>query len=148
MPWTRAEVETLPGFAEFGPLLTERERTVDEEGRERADTRCTRIRDALTMTFPKATGDARASGSAVTTPARRCPRSEGDRGHPPEVPGVRLQHFSRRATVETRPRRAGHVRPRRLEVRVPEVRTTPSGSGRRPPASSQDLNTRQKKSSD
>ncbi|MFE2716577.1 hypothetical protein ACFXKI_32605 [Streptomyces mirabilis] len=52
MPWTHAEVETLPGFEEFRPLFTEQERAVDEEDWERADASYTQIRSALTMTFP------------------------------------------------------------------------------------------------
>ncbi|MFF9074837.1 hypothetical protein ACF1BP_24995 [Streptomyces sp. NPDC014735] len=52
MPWTHAEVETLPGFEEFRPLFAEQERAVDEEDWEQADACYTRIRHALTMTFP------------------------------------------------------------------------------------------------
>ncbi|MFE7402461.1 hypothetical protein [Streptomyces sp. NPDC057557] len=32
MPWTHAEVETLPGFEEFRPVFTEQARAIDEEG--------------------------------------------------------------------------------------------------------------------
>ncbi|MFC9618733.1 hypothetical protein ACFTXM_01585 [Streptomyces sp. NPDC056930] len=52
MPWTHAEVETLPGFEKFCPVFTEQERAVDEEDWERADACYTQIRSALTMTFP------------------------------------------------------------------------------------------------
>ncbi|GAA2620562.1 MULTISPECIES: hypothetical protein [Streptomyces] len=52
MPWTHAEVVTLPGFEEFRALFAEQERAVDEEDWERADDCYTRIRGALTMTFP------------------------------------------------------------------------------------------------
>ncbi|MDB1086227.1 hypothetical protein PJ985_01385 [Streptomyces sp. ACA25] len=52
MFWVFAEVETLSGFEEFRPVFTEQERAVDEEDWDRADTCCTRIRSALTMTFP------------------------------------------------------------------------------------------------
>ncbi|RNG36022.1 hypothetical protein [Streptomyces botrytidirepellens] len=52
MPWTHAEVETLPGFEEFRPLFAEQERAIDEEDWERADACYTQIRGALTMTFP------------------------------------------------------------------------------------------------
>ncbi|MFJ2730119.1 hypothetical protein [Streptomyces collinus] len=49
MPWTHAEVETLPGFEEFRPLFREQERAVEEEDWERADACRTRIRGALTL---------------------------------------------------------------------------------------------------
>lgn len=52
MPWTYAAVETLPGFEEFRALFGEQERAVDEQDWERADACYTRIRSALTMTFP------------------------------------------------------------------------------------------------
>ncbi|MER7828299.1 hypothetical protein ABTX85_37785 [Streptomyces sp. NPDC096097] len=52
MPWTHAEVETLPGFEAFRPLFVEQERAVDDEDWERADACYTRIRGALSMTFP------------------------------------------------------------------------------------------------
>lgn len=52
MPWTHAEVETLPGFEEFRPLFSEQERAAEEEDWERADVCYTQIRSALTLTFP------------------------------------------------------------------------------------------------
>ncbi|MFI0965824.1 hypothetical protein ACH4S8_31185 [Streptomyces sp. NPDC021080] len=52
MPWTHAAFEALPGFEEFRPLFAEQERAVDEEDWDRVDACCTRIRDALTLTFP------------------------------------------------------------------------------------------------
>ncbi|MFJ7496473.1 hypothetical protein ACIQZB_35985 [Streptomyces sp. NPDC097727] len=52
MPWTHAEVGTVPGFEEFCPVFTEQERAVDEEDWERADACYTRIRSALTMALP------------------------------------------------------------------------------------------------
>ncbi|MFI5774415.1 hypothetical protein ACIA74_39190 [Streptomyces sp. NPDC051658] len=52
MPWTHAEIETLPGFEEFRPVFTEQERAIDEEDWERADACYTQIRIALTMAFP------------------------------------------------------------------------------------------------
>ncbi|WP_405442150.1 hypothetical protein OG373_33205 [Streptomyces avidinii] len=52
MPWMHAEVETLPGFEEVRSLFSEQEQARDEEDWERADTCCTRIRSALTLTFP------------------------------------------------------------------------------------------------
>ncbi|MGW7450153.1 hypothetical protein [Streptomyces sp. NPDC054787] len=52
MPWTQAEVETLPGFEEFRALFSEQERAVDEEDWVRADACYTQIRSALTLTFP------------------------------------------------------------------------------------------------
>ncbi|MDX2591324.1 hypothetical protein PV343_03240 [Streptomyces sp. WI03-4A] len=52
MPWTHAEVETLPDFEEFRPVFAEQERAVDAEDWERADACYTRIRGSLTMTFP------------------------------------------------------------------------------------------------
>ncbi|WP_167161496.1 hypothetical protein [Streptomyces sp. MBT27] len=52
MPWTHAEVETLPGFEAFPPLFAEQERAGDEEDWERADGCYTQIRSALTLMFP------------------------------------------------------------------------------------------------
>ncbi|MFD7613090.1 hypothetical protein [Streptomyces sp. NPDC059828] len=52
MPWTHAEVETLPGFEEWRPVFAEQERALGVEDWERADACSTRIRSALTMTFP------------------------------------------------------------------------------------------------
>ncbi|MEU2058219.1 hypothetical protein [Streptomyces bungoensis] len=52
MPWAHAEVETLPAFEEFCTLLGEQERAVDEEDWARADACYSRIRGALTLTFP------------------------------------------------------------------------------------------------
>jgi hypothetical protein len=52
MPWTNAEVETLPDFKEFRALFSEQERAVGEEDWERADACYTQIRSALTLTFP------------------------------------------------------------------------------------------------
>ncbi|MFE3907815.1 hypothetical protein ACFXPY_48390 [Streptomyces sp. NPDC059153] len=52
MPWTHAEVETLPGFEEFRPVFTEQERAIDEEDWERADACYAQIRGALTMMCP------------------------------------------------------------------------------------------------
>lgn len=52
MPWTHAEVETLPGFEEFRPFFAEQERAVDEEEWERADACYAQIHNALTLAFP------------------------------------------------------------------------------------------------
>ncbi|MGW2825943.1 hypothetical protein ACWC24_33805 [Streptomyces sp. NPDC001443] len=51
-PWTHAEVDALPGLEEFRPLFAEQEQAVDEEDWDRVDACYTRIRGALTMTFP------------------------------------------------------------------------------------------------
>jgi len=55
MPWVHAEVEALPGFEEFRPVFAEQEEAVDEEDWERAEACYTRIRAALTLTFPDGT---------------------------------------------------------------------------------------------
>jgi hypothetical protein len=52
MPWTRADVETLPGFEEFRSVFVEQEQAIDEEDWERADDCHAQIRNALTLTFP------------------------------------------------------------------------------------------------
>ncbi|MFF2327680.1 MULTISPECIES: hypothetical protein [unclassified Streptomyces] len=52
MPWLHSEVETLPGFDAFRPLFTEQTQAIDAEDWERADACYSRIRSALTMTFP------------------------------------------------------------------------------------------------
>ena len=52
MPWAHAEVETRPGFEEFRPLFAEQERALDAEDWEQAEACYTRIRHALTLTFP------------------------------------------------------------------------------------------------
>ncbi|MBT2393368.1 hypothetical protein J7E87_29090 [Streptomyces sp. ISL-1] len=52
MPWIHADVEELPGFEDFRPVFAEQERAVDKEDWERADACYTKIRGALTMTFP------------------------------------------------------------------------------------------------
>lgn len=51
-PWTYARVEELPGFEEFRSDFAEQERAIDEEDWEWADACYTRIRGALTKTFP------------------------------------------------------------------------------------------------
>jgi hypothetical protein len=51
-PWIHANVETLPGFEEFGSVFAEQERALDDEDDARSDIRYDRIRAALTMTFP------------------------------------------------------------------------------------------------
>ncbi len=55
MPWTYADLESLPGFDAFRAVFAEQEQAVDEEDWERADTCYARIRSALTMTFPDGT---------------------------------------------------------------------------------------------
>jgi hypothetical protein len=75
VPWTHAEVEALPGFEEFRPLFTEQERAVDEEDWERADACYTRIRSALTMTFP--TTAARSLSSCCTSTMTAPPAGAG-----------------------------------------------------------------------
>ncbi|MEV7416622.1 hypothetical protein [Streptomyces sp. NPDC089919] len=52
MPWTHGEVRPLPGFEELRPLFAEQERAVADEDWVQADACYTRIRSALSMTFP------------------------------------------------------------------------------------------------
>ena len=52
MPWVHAEVETLPGFQAFLSVFADQEQAALDNDWERADACYTRIRSALTMTFP------------------------------------------------------------------------------------------------
>ena len=52
MPWVCADVEPLAGFEQFRALFAEQEQALDQQDDARADLLCTRIRAALSMTFP------------------------------------------------------------------------------------------------
>lgn len=54
-PWLQATVEELPGFDAVRPWFIEQERAAAEEDFERMDSAYTKIRRALTMTFPDGT---------------------------------------------------------------------------------------------
>lgn len=52
MPWVYADVEPLPGFEQFRALFAEQEQALDQQDDARTDLLYTRIRAALSMTFP------------------------------------------------------------------------------------------------
>ena len=52
MPWVYADVEPLPGFEQFRALFEAQEQAIDQQDDAQADLLYTRIRAALSMTFP------------------------------------------------------------------------------------------------